>query len=125
MRSRSYVKWCDQPSCSNATYVCDDLNDDVENTHLLGEKYRNRVFLLRYEDLCIEPYQTVNRLLKFLDLPRRPDIMNEYIEILTGTSRYVHTFNHDFFIFDKNFVKSTYSVYTMMMVSREILIVEF
>ena len=94
MRSRSYVKWCDQPSCSNATYVCDDLNDDVENTHLLGEKYRNRVFLLRYEDLCIEPYQTVNRLLKFLDLPRRPDIMNEYIEILTGTSRFVQPFQN-------------------------------
>ena len=109
MRSRSYVKWCDQPSCSNATYVCDDLNDDIENTHLLGKKYRNRVFLLRYEDLCIEPYQTVNRLLKFLELPRRPDIMNEYIEILTGTSRYMHLLTI-FLFFDKNFVKSTYSV---------------
>lgn len=87
MRSRSHMNWCDQPTCANSSRVCEDLDSDIENSWNLGKKYGNRIILIRYEDLSIQPYKTVDRLINFLDLPPQPDFIDTYLETHTGQLR--------------------------------------
>ena len=46
----------------------------------LGKKYPENIILLRYEDLCLDPYGTVDNLLKFLNYEAFPDLVNQYIQ---------------------------------------------
>ena len=54
----------------------------------LGENYANRILLIRYEDLSIWPYQTVDKIINFLDLPPRPAFIDDYLKTHTGQLRY-------------------------------------
>ena len=92
MRSRSGMNWCENPVCINTTQVCEDLDNDVEYAWNLGQKYSNRIILIRYEDLSMQPYTTVDRMINFLDLPPQPDFIDSYLESHTGKLRYVLEF---------------------------------
>ena len=87
MKSRSKMSWCDQPICNKTSWVCSDLNSDVENTWKLSKKYPNQIILIRYEDLCIQPYKTAEKLFKFLGLPQKPQFIDTYLEEHTGQLR--------------------------------------
>ena len=86
--SRSQQDWCKGPICANATNVCNDLDSDVVSTLKLGENYANRILLIRYEDLSIWPYQTVDKIINFLDLPPQPEFIDNYLKTHTGQLRY-------------------------------------
>jgi len=66
--SRSSLRWCGQ-FCSNVTFGCDNLLNDVTTAKELRIKYPGRIQLLRYEDLCVDPVNTTRTLLDFLSLP--------------------------------------------------------
>jgi len=87
MRSRSHMNWCDRPTCANSTRVCNDLDSDVASALKLGENYANRILLIRYEDLSIRPYQTVDKIINFLDLPPQPEFIDTYLKTHTGQLR--------------------------------------
>ena len=82
------MNWCDRPTCANSTRVCNDLDSDVASALKLGENYANRILLIRYEDLSIRPYQTVDKILNFLDLPPQPEFIDTYLKTHTGQLRY-------------------------------------
>ena len=52
-----------------------------------GKKYPKNILLLRYEDFCFDPYDTVDRLIKFLKLKPVPELIDQYIESHTGKTR--------------------------------------
>ena len=45
----------------------------------LGRKYPQNIYLLRYEDLCLNPYETVDKLLNFLNYKPIPELIDHYI----------------------------------------------
>ena len=87
MRSRSSMDWCTLPSCANSFQVCEDLDSDVDNAFNLGKNYGNHVILIRYEDLSMQPYKTMDKLIKFLELPDQPEFIDTYLKTHTGQLR--------------------------------------
>eukprot|EP00096_Caligus_rogercresseyi_P012047 TRINITY_DN4939_c0_g1_i1.p1 TRINITY_DN4939_c0_g1~~TRINITY_DN4939_c0_g1_i1.p1 ORF type:complete len:481 (-),score=129.60 TRINITY_DN4939_c0_g1_i1:54-1496(-) len=69
LHSRSHRAWCSGDECINSTVVCKDLEKDAEAAYELAEKYPGRVYLIRYEDICIQPHEEIKSLFKFLDVP--------------------------------------------------------
>ena len=82
------MNWCYNPICANSTRVCSDLDSDISSALRLGENYANRILLIRYEDLSIRPYQTVDKIINFLDLPPQPEFIDTYLKTHTGQLRY-------------------------------------
>ena len=69
-RSETLVSnWCTEPSCASPVNECRDLLEDVTSAKQLYLKYPDKVHLIRFEDLGLNPYQTVRQILSFLDLP--------------------------------------------------------
>lgn len=92
MNSRSSMDWCKESKCANLTAVCNHLDRDVNGAFELQKRYPGRVHLVRYEDLSSFPYETVDKILEFLDLPPSP-VVEDYIRIHTSTERKVKRFN--------------------------------
>ena len=101
------MNWCDRPTCANSTRVCNDLDSDVASALKLGENYANRILLIRYEDLSIRPYQTVDKIINFLDLPPQPDFIDTYLKTHTGQLRYDVKFASFAIPFFKDIANST------------------
>jgi hypothetical protein len=53
----------------------------------LGKKYPKNIIMLRYEDLCLDPYGTMDRLVKILNNQPDPGLIEQYIRSHTGKSR--------------------------------------
>lgn len=63
------VNWCDSIWCKNPKYLCNDMIDDYNSFLHIKQKYPSQIILLRYEDLAASPYDKVNELFNFLNLP--------------------------------------------------------
>jgi hypothetical protein len=87
MKSRSAMPWCDQPTCSDIHSVCKNLDSDASAALSIGDKYPKRLLLIRYEDLSINPYDTVEKIIEFLDIPPRPEYIDKYLATHTGKER--------------------------------------
>lgn len=88
MNSRSTMDWCLKAQCANVTQVCEDLTQDVASAYDLRDKYPGRVYLVRYEDLSVDPYENVDKILEFLDLPQN-SVVDNFIKTHTKTDRVV------------------------------------
>jgi len=91
MRSRrggAIAKWCDKSACSETKRMCSDLDSDVTFANELAQQFSNRITMIRYEDLSTKPYQTVDKLINFLDLPPNSKFIDSYLESHTGKLRY-------------------------------------
>eukprot|EP00095_Tigriopus_kingsejongensis_P001704 maker-scaffold802_size95064-snap-gene-0.15 protein:Tk01704 transcript:maker-scaffold802_size95064-snap-gene-0.15-mRNA-1 annotation:"carbohydrate sulfotransferase 1" len=86
MNSRSTMDWCVRDNCANVTKVCNHLQRDVQAAYDLKKKYPNQVYLVRYEDLSLDPYQSVDKVFEFLDLPQSP-VVDDYIKTHTKAAR--------------------------------------
>ncbi|XP_059093759.1 carbohydrate sulfotransferase 1-like [Tigriopus californicus] len=86
MNSRSSMDWCLKDHCANVTKVCDDLDRDLASAYDLRDKYPGRVYLIRYEDLSVDPYENVDKIFEFLDLPQN-SVVDNFIKTHTKTSR--------------------------------------
>ena len=52
-----------------------------------GKKYPENIILIRYEDLCLDPYGTVEKLRIFLDYGYLKDPINNAIKSFTGLAK--------------------------------------
>ena len=68
--------------------MCSDMDSDVTFANELAQEFSNRITMIRYEDLSTKPYQTVDKLINFLDLPPNSKFIDSYLESHTGKLRY-------------------------------------
>lgn len=88
MNSRDSMDWCsDSSACGSVDVMCKDLFSDVRYANELNEKYPNRLLLVRYEDLSMEPYHTVDKMINFLNLPQERQFLDPYLVTHTGQKR--------------------------------------
>ena len=52
-----------------------------------GKKYSKKIILLRYEDFCLDPYGTLDRLVDFLNYKPIPKLINNHVEFHMGRTR--------------------------------------
>lgn len=78
------MDWCKRPTCAESDTVCEHLEMDLQSTFSLREKYADKIHLVRYEDLCVQPYEVVDDLLKFLELPPSPQVIKKNIQRIMG-----------------------------------------
>ena len=86
MNSRASMDWCSKPECSEPKVLCDDLYNDYLSAVEIKKKYPNKIHIVRYEDLCMDPYSQMDDILKFLNLPPKPQI-EEILATSTKTKR--------------------------------------
>jgi hypothetical protein len=78
-----------EPSCNNTRYVCQDINDDVNAAHILKKRYPDKILLVRYEDLSLNPDSETRRILKFLGLEMKKSI-KDFLDIHTKDPKKVN-----------------------------------
>lgn len=86
MHSRAEFPSCAFPYCSDVTTVCRDLASDIIATSQIKKTHPDRIHLIRYEDLSIDPFGTSDELFKFLGLPQYR-LVDTFIEEHTRTLR--------------------------------------
>ncbi|TRY63959.1 hypothetical protein TCAL_08236 [Tigriopus californicus] len=86
MNSRSNSRWCFRDECSNVTRTCQDLDRDITWAYTLRDRYPGRIYLVRYEDLSLNPYERVKNILQFLELPQNSGV-NNFIKTHTETDQ--------------------------------------
>ncbi|XP_072936277.1 carbohydrate sulfotransferase 4-like [Epargyreus clarus] len=75
MQSRQHRIFCQPaPDCWKPELLCADMISDYVAAGRLLEEYPNRLMVLRYEELALNPNVTTHKLLKFLGLSVTPSI---------------------------------------------------
>ena len=83
--SRLKQDWCRiQPKCIDTSSICQDLSSDTDEFTRYKVKYPQNVWLVRYEDLTFKPYDTLYKLVAFLQLPTDYSKINNYLALHTG-----------------------------------------
>jgi len=82
--SGAVSQWCKKDVCADPYTGCSDLSDDLQSALILESQFPGSIKLIRYEDLSLNPEETTQEMLKFLDLEWSP-AMDNYIS--THTSR--------------------------------------
>lgn len=101
--SRMHFDWCND-ACLNTPKYCHSLETNLNHTIRLANRFDDRIRLIRYEDLCADPYNTVANILKFLGLPANQQI-NQFLREHTtqslakrrwspGRNRFIRTKGH-------------------------------
>ncbi|XP_061714519.1 carbohydrate sulfotransferase 4-like [Cydia pomonella] len=75
MQSRQHRGFCQPaPDCWQPELLCADMISDYVAAGRLQQQYPNRLMVLRYEELALEPTTTTLRLFKFLGLSLTPAV---------------------------------------------------
>ena len=78
--------WCwDVPDCMEPAHLCSDMNEDVVALQNLAAKYKDRLMLLRYETMAVNPQNYFQRVYKFLGI-KMPHFVKDIIRELTTKS---------------------------------------
>jgi len=80
------MTWCENPHCSNPELVCKDLETDIEAAKFLSRKYPDKIFLVRYEDLSLSPFEMTDDIFNFVGLERNK-LIEQFLETHTQTTR--------------------------------------
>lgn len=74
------------------------------NSRILGisERLKERILLVRFEDLCANPKGEVERLLSFADLKPKPDLLDRATQLIVPPQSIGRHRNHSLDIFDPN-----------------------
>lgn len=86
MNSRDSMDWCAKTSCNDPKVLCDNMHDDFLEAVDIKKQFPDKVHLVRYEDLCLYPFNQTDQILDFLSLPKRP-IIEKYLEDSTSSKR--------------------------------------
>ena len=73
-------------NCNNVTKLCHDFGNDFQEALKLNEQYPHQLLFLRYENLCLHPYDTLDNVLSFLNLPPK-SIVEKYLASRIGVFR--------------------------------------
>ena len=86
MNSRDSMDWCAKSSCNDPKVLCDNMHEDFLEAVDIKKQFPDKVHLVRYEDLCLYPFDQTDQILDFLSLPKRP-IIEKYLEESTSSKR--------------------------------------
>ena len=86
MNSRNTMDWCASSPCKDVHSLCEGMEQDYNNAMTLKQKYPEKIHLVRYEDLSLDPFGVTDEILSFLKLPKMPQIEN-FLETHTGLNR--------------------------------------
>ncbi|XP_018319300.1 carbohydrate sulfotransferase 4 [Agrilus planipennis] len=77
LQSRKHREWCPGiPDCDQPNILCADMVSDYSAAIKLKHKFPHRFSVIRYEDLSLNPYNEVKKLLQFFNLYFHPNVMN-------------------------------------------------
>ena len=79
MNSRDKSSWCSEPQCSNVNLACDRLHQDTLTAFKFAQRYPGKVYIVRYEDIALQPYEEVGKIMDFLGLPWM-ELIDDYIK---------------------------------------------
>ncbi|GAB0099032.1 hypothetical protein DMENIID0001_148520 [Sergentomyia squamirostris] len=81
LQSRKHQDWCTgKLHCDDPSTVCGDLVADYNAAQLLHKMYPDRFRVVRYEDLCLNPYEVTTEILKFYGLPSMDPEVVKFLE---------------------------------------------
>lgn len=70
LQSRKHREWCPgQPDCDDPATLCGDMEADYYAARTLLRDYPDRLKVIRYEDLSLDPYPMTQSILTFYGLP--------------------------------------------------------
>lgn len=70
LQSRKHREWCPgQPDCDDPATLCHDMESDYYAARSLLREYPERLKVIRYEDLSLDPYPMTQAILSFYGLP--------------------------------------------------------
>lgn len=70
LQSRKHRDWCPgQPDCDDPRALCADMEADYYAARTMLRDYPDRVKVVRYEDLSLDPYAMTQSILAFYGLP--------------------------------------------------------
>uniref|UniRef100_A0A1E1W9V6 Sulfotransferase domain-containing protein n=1 Tax=Pectinophora gossypiella TaxID=13191 RepID=A0A1E1W9V6_PECGO len=85
LQSRQHRDFCQpSPDCWEPQLLCADMISDYVAAARLLKQFPNKLMVLRYEELALQPNRTTHDLLKFLGLGPMPSI-NEFLHTHTNT----------------------------------------
>ncbi|XP_046738517.1 carbohydrate sulfotransferase 5-like [Diprion similis] len=85
LQSRKHTPFCQRGrDCVDAGLLCADLVSDYNAAVELQNKYPSTFRVLRYEDLCAEPYKQVEELFQFYGLNFHPNV-KKFLDTHTKT----------------------------------------
>ena len=71
---RSILHWCNFKDCFDPDVVCANFDKDLIALYEMRKRNPDKLLLIRYEDLCEDPFQVVKDLLTFLGLPPSQEV---------------------------------------------------
>ncbi|ODM97584.1 Carbohydrate sulfotransferase 4 [Orchesella cincta] len=75
MQSRNHREWCpEDPDCYEPSRLCADMVDDFNYAEKLREQYADRFLSIRYEDMSLSPYESMQKIFKFFRLQYHPRV---------------------------------------------------
>ncbi|KAK8753780.1 hypothetical protein OTU49_001563 [Cherax quadricarinatus] len=92
---KNSVTWCQTRACSDAGYLCSDLEEDFNTYLVLKENFPGRVMLLRYEDLARKPYEKSREILHFAGLTFHREVQDYLDDHLTSDEDEPWSTRHD------------------------------
>ncbi|CAL4181683.1 unnamed protein product, partial [Meganyctiphanes norvegica] len=86
MNSRSAtVQWCKTADCNDPALLCQDMDSDLTAAIKLKNKYPQQIYILRYEDLALNPINKTHELLDYLKFELDSNI-EEFLKSHTTTN---------------------------------------
>ncbi|XP_071521018.1 carbohydrate sulfotransferase 4-like isoform X3 [Panulirus ornatus] len=79
------VQWCKTKDCYDPQYLCSDMKDDLPAALKLQEDFPGRLYILRYEDMSLNPVNKTRELLDYLGFDFDPK-MEEFLASHTTTN---------------------------------------
>lgn len=68
-QSRKHFRWCKTSSCIDYEKLCEDLTSDLEVYPRLVENYGDKITMVRFEDIALEPFEKGEALYNRVNLP--------------------------------------------------------
>ncbi|RWS20785.1 carbohydrate sulfotransferase 1-like protein [Leptotrombidium deliense] len=87
--SRKSRSWCSKSSCSDIDILCKQIEDDLVVYRELKQRFPERVFLIRYEDLSMYAMETTKLLFQKLMIPFSESV-SRYLITHTIVPKAVH-----------------------------------
>ena len=84
LKSRADIEWCNG-DCRSPAHLCSLLSDNLAAAHDLSARHPGRVYVVRYEDLALDPDRVYGRVLRFLGQKRTQGV-DEFIRTNTKGS---------------------------------------
>lgn len=72
--NKSKIKWCKGKDCESEDIVCEDMDDDLTAIYGLKLIYPDRVHIIRYEDIAMNPQYMVSKLVQVLGMNAHEDM---------------------------------------------------